>query len=91
MIQELTTGIVAGCTAFGIITIGADTTIGIKEAIAVCVSTCGIVWYLGRKFRSIELSLRSHGRILRLLCLKQGIPVAESTGMSAADDEESTI
>lgn len=39
--------------------INGASTIGLKEAVGLGVSSCGVIWWVGRKFQSLEDSVRS--------------------------------
>lgn len=78
----LTGGVSAGVLAQAIT---GNTPVSLQAAIASAVFVCGLVWWLGRKFKSIETKLKNHSTMLRVLCEKNEI----NPQFIELDDEES--
>lgn len=73
---------VGGTTTLGIVIAEAAITggsmVSLKEAVAVGAFSCGVIWWLGRRFQRIEDTLTEHSRVLNSLpCSRTGVMCSE--------------
>lgn len=63
LIAGISIGGITGAALFlGEVSItGATTTVNLRDSLAVGLTVCGMVWWMGRKFQSIEDELKQSG------------------------------